>query len=353
MATRVVLHVGAMKSGTSFIQQVLLANKDRLAEHGILFPGKRWRDQVVAVHDLIEHDELAEDGPWHAMAAQVRDWPGTAIISMEFLGPRSRPKIEMVKESFGDADLQVVLTARDLARTIPSMWTESVQNRGTATWPAYLRGVRSEALTAEGRAFWRQQRIPAIAKRWSSVFGRDHFTLITVPPRGAPPTLLWERFCSVAGVPEGLCDLEAPGNPALDAPSAMVMRALNERLQERGLDSADYDRFVKRSLAKNGIGRRPERGAPVGLDERWVLKKARSELAGLAALDLRVVGDLAELEPQPVPGVHTDKVTTQEQLDAALDGLAAVIELWAEDSRVRAARQRRRLKRARRKARRQ
>ena len=55
MATRLVLHVGVMKSGTTFVQRVLLANRDRLAEHGVLFPGKQWRRQVVAVRDLMVH----------------------------------------------------------------------------------------------------------------------------------------------------------------------------------------------------------------------------------------------------------------------------------------------------------
>ena len=35
---------------------------------------------------------------------------------MEFLAPRQRPKIEIIKGAFADSDIQVVLTARDLAR---------------------------------------------------------------------------------------------------------------------------------------------------------------------------------------------------------------------------------------------
>jgi hypothetical protein len=346
-----------MKSGTSFVQRVLLANKDRLAEQGILFPGRRWRDQVLAVHDLVGHDEAGGDAPppdgaWQRLADEVNAWPGTAIISMEFLGPRSRAKIDVVRRSFGEADLQVVLTARDLARTIPSMWTESVQNRGTATWPAYLRAVRGERVEAAGRAFWRQQRIHAIAKRWSEAVGRDHFTLVTVPPAGSPPTLLWSRFCAVAGIPEDLCDLDVASNPALDAPSAMVMRALNERLAEAGLSPRDYDRFVKRGLAKNGINERPTRDQGVGLDERWVFKRSRSDLDKLRALDLRVVGDLDELESRAVPGTQPDRVGVEAQLDAALDGLVALVRLWAADVREREAkakakRKRRKRRRAR------
>lgn len=338
MAARVVLHIGVMKSGTSFIQQVLLANRKRLAEQGILFPGPRWRDQVVAVRDLMAHDAdgadgLAPDGPWRRMAEQIRAWPGTAIVSMEYLGPRGEDKIGIIVDSFPDTDVQVVLTARDLARSVASMWTESVQNRAYASWPAYLRSVRAERFDDAGKAFWRQQRVHEIADRWAGRVGREHFTLITVPPSGAPPTLLWDRFCEVAGIPVGLCDLDVPRNAALDAPSAMVMRALNERLSETSLTTADYHRFVKKGLAKNGINERPRRGKPVGLRERWVLRKAEGELERLRALDLRVVGDLQELTSHPVGGVDPSKVSVEEQFEAAIDGMAALIELWAADVR--------------------
>lgn len=346
MATRVVLHVGVMKSGTTFIQRALLANQERLAQAGILFPGKRWRAQVVAARDVMTNvtadgNALAADGPWHTMVQEVRDWSGTAIISMEYLGPRSEAQIEAICSSFAGLDLQVVVTARDLARSITSMWTETVQNAGTTSWPDYLLAIRLDKRSA-GKSFWRQQRLTTIVERWTAAVGRDHFTLITVPPPGGPRGALWERFCEVAQIPAGLCELDVPRNKALDAPSALVMRALNERLVAAGLSDKDYDRFVKRGLAKNGINQREETGASVGLDQRWVFARARKELDRLRELDPRVVGDLTELESRKVPGVHTRKVSTQDQLDAALDGLAAAIGLWAEDTHRREAKARKR-----------
>jgi hypothetical protein len=51
VAARVVLHVGLMKSGTSFLQRVLRHNQDLLREQGVLFPSP-WKRQVQAVKDL-------------------------------------------------------------------------------------------------------------------------------------------------------------------------------------------------------------------------------------------------------------------------------------------------------------
>jgi hypothetical protein len=241
---------------------------------------------------------------------------------MEFLAPRQRPKIEIIKEAFAGSDIQVVLTARDLARSLPAMWTESMQNRGTKTWEEFLEAVHHEDRAEKsGQWFWRNQRISGISERWSEAVGREHFTLVTVPPKGAPPTLLWDRFAGVAGIPEGLCDLEVRSNPGIDAASAMVLRALNERLEADGFNRPDYERVVKGVLSKQGMVRRGRESVPLGLNEWWVRRRSKQELAHLRKLDLRVVGDIDELKALPVPGLHTKKVSAQQQLEAALDGL--------------------------------
>ena len=38
--TRVYLHIGAPKTGTTYLQEVLFTNRARLAEHGVLYPGE-------------------------------------------------------------------------------------------------------------------------------------------------------------------------------------------------------------------------------------------------------------------------------------------------------------------------
>ena len=44
MAARVFLHVGAPKSGTTFLQTVLWDNRKRLADNGVLVPGRTLFD---------------------------------------------------------------------------------------------------------------------------------------------------------------------------------------------------------------------------------------------------------------------------------------------------------------------
>lgn len=338
VAERVILHIGSMKSGTSFIQNVLGNNQEALAEHGISFAGSRWRDQVGAVQDLIAHGgpgqpPLAADGPWRTLVEEVNATAGTSVISMEFLAPRATAKIEIIQAAFA-GDLQVVLTGRDLARNIAAMWLESVQNGAAVDWDDYLDAVRSEDRSSPvARNFWNHQGLADIARRWSEVVGRDHFTVMTVPPKGAPSTLLWERFAQVLRLDPAAFELDVRANPSIGLATAMTLRHLNallEASEEAGPDAKYYDLLVKHLLTKRGLVARHGEEPRLGVDARWVMKRGAAEVTRLRAQQHRVIGDLDELLPHPVAGVHPAQVSTQQQLDAAMEGLARMVQIGME-----------------------
>jgi hypothetical protein len=356
LAQRVILHIGAMKSGTSFIQNVLGENKANLAAAGVLFPGERWRSQVRAVQDLIKggpdpDSAQVPDDAWSALAAEINAWSGTSVISMEFLAPRTKEQIARAVASFPGAELRVLLTCRDLGRTIPAMWLESVQNGSPVDWPDYLEAVRTRDRSVPvGRNFWRHQDIPRIAARWATGVGTDHLTLVTVPPSGSAPDTLWSRVAGVIGIDPATCTLDVRANPSIGVATALVLRRLNERwIAEGGELPAGYDRFVKHVLAKRGLVRRQGSEPRLGLDAAWVRKAGDAQRAKLDAAGYDVAGDLAELAPRPVSGVHTSQVDESAQLDAAVDGIAHLVESWTDldaQQRRKARKLRRRLAKA-------
>ena len=203
---RLFLHVGAMKSGTTFVQSRLFAHRDELQERGIRVPGRRRRSQVLAVQQL-----LRGGGPmWDKHAAAVSRHPGTSVISMELLGPARDGVVTALRDSV-DADVDVVITARDLNRSIPAMWQETVQNGRSWAWRDYVAGVRTDRpsertglpATEPGRSFWIQQDLVRMARTWASVFGPERVTVVTVPPPGSPPELLWQTPRSSYAVSDG------------------------------------------------------------------------------------------------------------------------------------------------------
>ena len=330
------LHIGTLKSGTTFIQRVLSHHRDLLGTHGVLFPGGPtpsqhapdlaarhlaetgepsagdYGRQVAAVRDAIDLRgplSVAEvEGAWSELCGDVAAWPGSsAIVSVEQLSLGRRAQIRTIVDSLAPADVHVVLTARDLARVVPSSWQETVQNGLTWTWHEYVDSVRRppDARDAAATRFWRQHDVLSIVDRWTDVVGPHRLQVVTVPRDDAPPGQLWRRFCVAVGLDATQYSLEGFGQPAntsLDRDAAEFLRLLNVRLEMPTGDKlpmAQYVQHVKRPLAKRALARLPSRH-PIALsaaDLAWATEQGELVAAGLAQRKVAVIGHLRELVP--------------------------------------------------------
>ena len=325
MARRVVLHVGAMKSGTSYLQRLMMKNRQLLLGRGVLLPGRVWRDQVGGVVEILERRKVAvqpRPGAWQSLVDEMAAWDGIGLISMEFLGPVGLRKIEKVVSTLPEGAVDVVVTARDLNRSIPAMWQESLKNGQSYTFDEYVTAIRQS--DGPGTTFWREQTIGAICRRWSDAVGPEHVTLVTVPPPGAPRDTLWRRFADAVDMDSDGVELPSVANESLGAASVEVLRRLNIRLQD--LDFSQYAPVVKHQLAKGVLAGRRDLESALGFDvPPWLPELSDSMIGRLRELGVRVVGDLEDLRPVPVPGVHPDPGPDDARLDAAVAGLEAVI----------------------------
>lgn len=333
MASRVVLHVGTMKSGTSFIQAVLFAQQSRLLEQGCLVPGSTWGDQVKAVQHALNRKPPRD--AWQATVKAMAKHRGDAVISMEFLGPAKDGAAKRVLDPLKRTPVQVVVTARDLNRTLVSMWQETIQNGRTWTWEDYLAGAQATS-PGSGRGewdrstpagtFWRQQHLARILADWAARVGRENVVLVTLPPPGAAPTALTERFVEATGIPIDPALPVPRANESLGLASAMVLRDVNAQLEAAGHAWPAGMRLRKAVVAKTALAAlakdEPKLGLPVA---DWVREQTAATVASVRDLGVRVVGDLADLEPVEVPGVQPADVDQALLTRAASVGLTAAI----------------------------
>ncbi|MGH3346031.1 MAG: hypothetical protein ACRDO4_03535 [Nocardioides sp.] len=332
MAARTILHVGVMKSGTSHIQSRLFENKQRLLEAGVLVPGRFWSHQVNAVEDLLRiqrHGPERGNGDWQEVADEIAAHPGTAVVSMEFLGPSTAAEIAGVCSTI--PNVEAVITVRDLNRTLAAMWQEAVQNGSSIGFRAYLDSVEETRagsalppgpLAKPGGNFWRQQGLVRMARDWRAV---APLTVVTVPPPGASRSILWERFCQTLGVPaSGWADARR-SNESIGAASAMLLRQVNEVLEPHGVKKPAR-RVRKSVLAKQIMARRKRDEPSIGLPvAAWVREQASQMLADLRQIDLTLLGDWEELQPAEVPGIDPRDVSQEEVIEAAAAALAGMI----------------------------
>src|SRR4051794_21641979 len=137
-----------MKTGTTYLQQLMYANRGSLREAGILLPGKSWGRQVRGVQDVMRmgrRDPFVRPqsrGAWQDLLDEVFAAPElTSVISVEFLSLAGRHGVRRVMESLAGADVRVVLTVRDMVPTLPSHWQTLVHNGAKFSWPRYLEEV--------------------------------------------------------------------------------------------------------------------------------------------------------------------------------------------------------------------
>ncbi len=328
MPPTVVLHVGLMKSGTTFVQQQLFAHRDLLAEKAVHFPTESWGIQVGAVKDVL-HRRTPDR--WAPIAAAMAGHDGVSVFSMEFLAPAGGKQRERVVASLRPARVEVVITARDLNRSLIARWQETIQNGRTWHWADYVDAVhdaRPSASSAQdseaGRAFWRHQDLAAVAEAWGA--SADQLTLVTVPHPGADRRLLLDRFCRATGLPE-LPLVETSSNDSLGAASTLALRRMNELLEARDLAFPIGSRVRKGFLAKEVLAARkraePSLGLPV---PEWLAEEAADQVRRARELPLQLVGEWADLTPVPVPGIDPGEVPDGEVAQAAIAGLAGLVE---------------------------
>ena len=335
MTRKVILHVGAPKTGTSFVQDLLFRNRDGLAERGILYPADRFDEHFLAALDLMELQwgglEKQAVGAWDRLAERVRAWEGTSIVSHEILATASRPQVRRALASLGDPDeIHVVLSARDLVRQIPAEWQENVKHRRVVGYADFLERIRDPRRTGElATWFWGVQEVPDILDRWGGTLPPEHVHLVTVPRPGAPRDLLWSRFAAVLGLDPELPDEPERTNPSLGVPETALVRAVNERVNNGVLGGDDYRQFVRELLAHRTLSARRD-SARLGLppDVRsWAVALSGSWVEQLRAKGYDVVGDLEELLPDAQAPAFTDpdRPDPAQVADASLDAIVALL----------------------------
>ena len=200
---RVLLHVGTPKTGTSHLQDVLFRNRGRSREHGMLYPADRFDAHFLAALDLMQlrwggledeavgaWDRLADGGPrvpGHQRSSATRSSPPPR--GPQATAPWSRSATAPAPRSTSS------LSVRDLVRQIPAEWQENVKHRRELGYGEFL----SSSATPRGRGAsprgsGARRRSPTSSTAGAGDLPPERVHLVTVPPPGGPPDLLWQRF---------------------------------------------------------------------------------------------------------------------------------------------------------------
>jgi hypothetical protein len=347
------LHVGVAKTGTTYLQRMLFANRALLRANGVLYPGDRPAAHFLASLDLRGagfggHEYPGAAGMWDRITADANRFSGTTVISHETLARTRRKTIEHAVQGFKAEEVRVVLTTRDLGRQIPAVWQENVKNRNDQRYADFLRDVlvgvppadpdQHDTELIRSSSFWRAQDLPALVKRWAGIVGLDKVVVVTVPLPGAERNELWRRFATAVELPdvEYSFDLESE-NVSLGAAEAELLRRMIPYVPET-VDWPQWETRVKRRFAERTLA--PMRTAgKIVVPPRWhedVARTSERMIRRLEKLDVTVVGDLDDLRPrfEEPSGPLPDEVPEADLLRSAFAALGVVASTTPERRRL-------------------
>ncbi|MEV6347404.1 hypothetical protein [Actinoplanes sp. NPDC051851] len=261
---------------------------------------------------------------WDGLIAAARKWPDDVIITNEGLGGATAAQAARAVESLQPAEVHIVVVGRDLWRTLPSMWQESVRSRSLWSFEEFLKAIE------EGRhdAFWNHT-ANRMLLRWGDLVPPERRHIITMPPPGAPETVLWERFAGVVGIGDGVCEIgEQHANPSLGAPEIELLRRLNHALGDRYPHRMPYRRGVLRHLVNPVLkNSKNDMKFSIGANRtQWILDLTEERIKELRDYPCHIVGDLDELRPADMrEGVSFDELTEKQVMETALETIIGLL----------------------------
>jgi hypothetical protein len=330
----VVLHVGLPRSGTTFLQRSLAGNAEALGDRGVLYPATpddlmfRAALDVRGAHKAWGLRRKDVQGAWDELAARARAHIGTTIVSQELLAGACTRQADEALSMLKGLDVHVVVTAQDAARQLVSAWQEGVEHGRRLSFAEFAAAVHHGGGGLADQ-FHDLHDLPGVLGRWGRWLPAENVHVVTVPPVGADPRLLWARFARAAGFdPDGFPPVgrrradESLGNDATG-----LLRRVNLALDGR-LRQPDYGRIVGRRVVSALLAADTSPGpvipttlhdASVPVGKLWVKELDR---AGYV-----VHGDLADLVPAAPDPVdrHPDEVAPGAQVELAAEVVAELL----------------------------
>ncbi|MDH6570389.1 hypothetical protein M2160_005410 [Streptomyces sp. SAI-117] len=332
------LHIGPHKTGTTAVQGALFAAKDRLPEHGVVFPAHSRHPMEAALAACARPAMIGDTAPtekhWTRLLQQVgATGAKTSVISSEFFADaEDDTTIARIVEQLGGERVHVLVTLRPLVRIMPSQWQQYVQNglrMGYEDWLAHM--LRKAPYEQPNPSFWRRHRHDRLVRRWARAVGPERITVVVVDDRDRGGLL--RTFEQLLGLPENLLQpVPDAANRSLTLAETEMLRNLNKEFRGNGLPDELYSKLVRNGAVmhmKNACSPSPE-DVKI-LTPEWAVQAAAgigAEMArNIADAGVRIVGDpdlLSVVPKAPVPaGIPAPRLSPEAAARALYGALAA------------------------------
>jgi hypothetical protein len=268
--TKLVLHIGLSKTGTTAFQEFAAANADRLAEHGLshadMLRGPNHSQLAVAFSGQInqiaqslgvENERDRAKLRRRVVKRMSRDSERAPawLVSSEQLSTmlQRQRRITDLAHALHEVfdDITVIAAIRRADYWLPSAYVEAIARGGT-------RPMDDQFVRRRGYLL----RHPRLLRRWGRAFGPGKVLAVPFLEEDKHlPTALPARLLAAAGLPEDVVAgwPRPPGirNPSLSAEAVEMLRQLNPRLELSTLRPVSSRRAIAELVGERHPGPPP------------------------------------------------------------------------------------------------
>lgn len=331
---RAYIHIGAPKTGSTYLQGVLWRNKEALREAGLHVLGENRGDHYRAGSDLRDmpfdpnDPRLDWTGAWDIICSMAAHSSApSVIVSDEHLASLSDDQVRRAVEGLAPREVHIVYAARGLAGLLPSEWQEYVKHGSKLDYATWTTRVLTTPKRGPGRWFWKVHDPAGVVRRFGSHVPLERIHVITMPPPSAGPDELWHRFAGVLRVdPAVATDFDVAGNTSLGWTETEVLRRVNQALPEE-FPRWHYIALTRDLLAVKVLSEHSSKGKPSLPEElqEVMARRERRIMKGLTSSGCDIVGDVGELAPPSSSRAASPEPTAEEIGDTAVDAVAGLL----------------------------
>ena len=255
---RIILHIGANKTGTTAIQEYLTAHRKQLARHGILWPETGLSGSAhyklsnwlgfgqnpkagLDPRDLIE----ARDTFRAEIAATA---PHVVLLSSEFFMLRRR--MDRLQTFFEGVELEVWVSLRRHDTWWPSLWAQAIKTVPNPQWGRSLEGF----IRFQKKKQSQHTRYRALVETWDAAFP-GCVRAVPFEPALSDQNMV-ANFMSVLGLGDVVTAFPTGAGSSNVSPRLDALSLIDFLQRSKGIDPAKRNKLINQAIAHGGTGTR-------------------------------------------------------------------------------------------------
>jgi hypothetical protein len=243
------------------------------------------------------------------LVAETKAAPADArvVISSEFFADCNDEQVDTVVAGLGSDRLHILITARPLAKLLPSAWQQYARNGLAMPYEKWLDAMlRKAPYERPTPSFWVRHRHEVLASRWAKLLpSPDRITVVVLDEQERD--LLGHAVEDLLDLPREM--LKPPenlrSNRSLTLAEIELVRRLNAIFKRRGWSDEVYRKYVLPMTQELQEKHQPAPDEPRIVTPAWALDRAAEigEQAASSLLEMgaRIVGDPRLLGRSPTP----------------------------------------------------